>query len=201
MVFPTHFKCNRCLKGNFRSQSSVLKHQNQPRSLCYQRYEKQKASLDIQRKSQHGSSTQPDSSTQFSTMTVNLDMSVDCLPQTDDNSNGSNQGEESVVPIDPWKESSRNSKLHFIEEYDGAGQIFGTGPTFMDKFNQDQYAAYRKENLYYPFASREEWEYSFFLVRSNMSLALVDELLKLRMVCFLYLFSHFYTYNWIDKVP
>lgn len=220
MTFPTHFKCNRCLKGNFRSRSSVLKHQQQPRSLCRQRYENRKAFLDIQHKSQctsdsvlqntfpssslsisPGSSTQPDSLMQFSTTMVDSNMSVDCLPPIDNNSNQVDEPmDTNLYPNDPWKNLSQNSSPHFIEEYDGAGQIFGTGPTFMDKFNQDKYSAYRKENLYYPFASRDEWEYSFFLVRSNMSLASVDELLKLQMVRLLYPFSCFYTYNWIDKI-
>ncbi|KAH7917077.1 hypothetical protein BV22DRAFT_990221, partial [Leucogyrophana mollusca] len=40
----------------------------------------------------------------------------------------------------------------------------------------------RKANLHYPFATKEEWKFSSFLLRSGMSMACIDELLALDLV-------------------
>lgn len=70
----------------------------------------------------------------------------------------------------------------FVEEYEGAAREYGTGTTFMDEFNCDQYAEERIINLYYPFASRDEWEFAAFLLRSDLSMASIDSLLSLNLV-------------------
>ncbi|KAG0697850.1 hypothetical protein DFH29DRAFT_1003402 [Suillus ampliporus] len=43
---------------------------------------------------------------------------------------------------------------------------------------------YRKDNLFYPFASKEEWEVADYLLCSSLSMAAIDEFLKLRMLSF-----------------
>lgn len=84
---------------------------------------------------------------------------------------------------DPWLTySSIKQRNYHIEEYAGAAKILGQGPTFMDKFDQDQYASKRKGNLYYPFASREEWQFAEFLLRSDLSMKTIDKFLKLDLV-------------------
>lgn len=70
----------------------------------------------------------------------------------------------------------------FIEEYEGAAKEYGTGTTYMDEFDRDQYAGERIKNLYYPFASRNEWELAAFLLRSGLSMASIDSLLSLNLV-------------------
>jgi hypothetical protein len=70
----------------------------------------------------------------------------------------------------------------FIEEYEGSAEVYGTGTTFMEEFDHDQYAGERVENLYYPFASRDEWELAAFLLRSDLSMASIDMLLSLNLV-------------------
>jgi Plavaka transposase len=70
----------------------------------------------------------------------------------------------------------------FIEEYKGAAKEFGTGTTFMDKFDHDQFAGEHIKNLYYPFTSRNEWEFVAFLLCSNLSMASIDSLLLLNLV-------------------
>jgi len=69
-----------------------------------------------------------------------------------------------------------------FEEYEGAAKEYGTGATFMDEFDRDQYAGERIENIYYPFASRNEWEFAAFLLRSDLSMASIDSLLSLNLV-------------------
>ena len=71
----------------------------------------------------------------------------------------------------------------FVEEYEGAAKEYGTGGTmFMREFDGDQYAGERVTNLYYPFASRDEWELAAFLLCSNLSMASIDLFLSLNLV-------------------
>jgi hypothetical protein len=69
--------------------------------------------------------------------------------------------------------------------YKGAAKTYGRGDTFLDKFHKDQYREERQSNLYYPFASADEWELASYLTRSNMTIADTDEFLNLRLVCFI----------------
>ncbi|KAG2123729.1 hypothetical protein DEU56DRAFT_701519, partial [Suillus clintonianus] len=56
------------------------------------------------------------------------------------------------------------------------------GLTFLDLFDANEYAEYRKENLFYPFTAKEEWEVGNFLLRSSLSMAVIDKFLKLLMI-------------------
>ncbi|KAG1847688.1 hypothetical protein DFJ58DRAFT_843132 [Suillus subalutaceus] len=69
------------------------------------------------------------------------------------------------------------------ERYEGAGMCYSEdGLTFLDVFDADEYAEYRKENLFYPFASKEEQEISDFLLCSPLSMAAIDVFLKLPLI-------------------
>ena len=82
-----------------------------------------------------------------------------------------------------------------MEHYPGAARILGHANTALDDFNADRYAQERIENLYYPWSSREEWQLARFLLQSSMSLAEIDEYLKLEIVSFLLLCGCFLTDN------
>jgi hypothetical protein len=69
------------------------------------------------------------------------------------------------------------------EYYKGAAKTYGRADTFMDIFRQDKYAKDREKNVYYPFASADEWELASYIIRSNMTVAATDDFLKLRLVC------------------
>lgn len=71
---------------------------------------------------------------------------------------------------------------YYTEVYPGAAQTYGKGPTFMDAFDGDRYAAMREDNLYYPWASQPEWELASFLLRSSLSMAAIDQFLSLKLV-------------------
>jgi hypothetical protein len=71
---------------------------------------------------------------------------------------------------------------HFVEEYAGAAKTYGQGSSFMDNFDADEYAEHRKANVYFPFASRDEWELASFLLRSSLSMSEVDTFLSLKLV-------------------
>ncbi|KAJ3925115.1 MAG: hypothetical protein NXY57DRAFT_856951, partial [Lentinula lateritia] len=60
-----------------------------------------------------------------------------------------------------------------------AGLSVGQGATFLDDFNDDRFAEERKTNLYYPFASRPEWETASFLLNSSLSMLEIDSYLQL----------------------
>jgi len=68
------------------------------------------------------------------------------------------------------------------EEFANAAREWGAGETFMGNFDLDDFAEQRKKNPYYPFASKEDWEMAAFLLRSGMSMALIDDFLKLQLV-------------------
>ncbi|KAJ7029583.1 hypothetical protein C8F04DRAFT_1116259 [Mycena alexandri] len=70
---------------------------------------------------------------------------------------------------------------------EGASRMFGEGKTFMVSFHEDKYSKERQCNVYYPFASAEEWEFASFLTRSNMSNESIDEMLKLQLTAKMHL--------------
>ena len=67
-------------------------------------------------------------------------------------------------------------------KFPSAGHIFGQGQSFMSNFHADKFAEYRAQNIYYPFASRGEWELGAFLTQANMSMKVIDEFLSLESV-------------------
>jgi hypothetical protein len=75
-----------------------------------------------------------------------------------------------------------NDRGQFVEEFRGAAKTFGAGSTFMNKFDMDQFAEERRTNLYFPFASKEEWDVAAFLLRSPLSMPDIDNLLSLKLV-------------------
>jgi hypothetical protein len=66
--------------------------------------------------------------------------------------------------------------------FPGAARIFTSGPTFMNKFDADQFNGYCTGNLYYLFASREEWALALWLLHSGLSMRAIDVFLKLSKV-------------------
>jgi len=69
------------------------------------------------------------------------------------------------------------------EDYLGAACTHGSGTSFMNNFDLDRFSDLRRTNLYYPFASRQDWQLAFFLLSSGMSMAHIDQFLHLELVC------------------
>jgi hypothetical protein len=67
-------------------------------------------------------------------------------------------------------------------DYAGAACGFGHGLSFMEKFDMHEHAGCRKENLYYPFASKPEWALASWLLHSNLSMAAIDDFFSLEIV-------------------
>ncbi|KAF9035863.1 hypothetical protein BJ165DRAFT_1355211, partial [Panaeolus papilionaceus] len=73
----------------------------------------------------------------------------------------------------------------FQENFPGASSTWNTthpGKTFMELFAEDPFTSARVNVPYYPFSTRDEWEVASFLLQSGMSMAKIDEFLKLKMI-------------------
>ena len=89
--------------------------------------------------------------------------------------------EDAFMDCDTMDDGAGSGR-HFVQEYDGAAITFGPGMTFMQQFECDEFAEECTQNLFYPFASRAEWELAAFLVRLDLSLAALDMFLSLHLV-------------------
>jgi hypothetical protein len=165
-----HF-CARCAKS-FTNESDLARHKNQPKSRC--RYDHENVMhfrprfvnlQSIANKHNH-SAMAPAEPEPLETEQFEGHMDVD-QPQVGDEAEG--EAEETTSPF-------------FTEIYHNVSEIFGHGDTFMDLFDKDPHSDKRKDNLYYPFASRQEWEVALYLLRSSLSMAELDKFLKLELV-------------------
>jgi Plavaka transposase len=167
-------RCTRCDR-KFRDRKSLLCHMNHPFGACYSHFQ-EIADLadDLQRYKDRPTQSEDENLNNMQPMDLGADsdMDVDASFTEHDNfesvaAGGSDWGMDGGV---------------FVEEYEGAAKEYGTGTTFMDEFDRDQYAGERINNLYYPFASRNEWELAAFLLRSDLSMASIDSFLSLNLV-------------------
>lgn len=71
-----------------------------------------------------------------------------------------------------------------IKKHPTSGSVYGCGETFMDQCDKDSFSEKRKGHLYYPFASRDEWELASYLLCSRLSMAAIDHFLKLNLVSY-----------------
>ena len=55
----------------------------------------------------------------------------------------------------------------------------------MDVFDADEYANQQKQNLYYPFALKQDWEMGLWLLRSGLSMAAIDQFLHLQLASYI----------------
>ncbi|KAI5992235.1 hypothetical protein EDD15DRAFT_2168646 [Pisolithus albus] len=57
--------------------------------------------------------------------------------------------------------------------------MYKGGSTFINKFDADEFGQQRSSNIYYPFASRGDWELGSWLLRSGLSMGAIDVFLSL----------------------
>ena len=86
------------------------------------------------------------------------------------------------MEIENQLEVDGGSHGHVKEVFEGSSKTYGKGTTFMAQFDYDRFANERTVNLYYPFASREEWELASSLLCSSLSMHAIDEFLSLDLV-------------------
>ena len=180
--------CNRCGK-RFASEASVRNHQKQLSSKCWTTYS---LLLDLQQPSVETNlnvGVQPSSSpslpssdyspSESTPPPLEADMespppTPSLLPEVDmeivDNIDDQPPQQQAVLP-----------SFH-TESFLESSKIFGNGETYLDLFDEDEYADARQTNLYYPFASQPEWELASFLLKSDLSRVAIDQFLKLQFV-------------------
>ncbi|KAJ7826831.1 hypothetical protein B0H13DRAFT_2241080 [Mycena leptocephala] len=158
--------CNKPCKSN----TALLQHLNQPRSRCHPSLHP--SVLGASRRVQNWGVKRPQvpANDDDSPMDVDTDYNVSLFVSPDEDS--------AMDYSDPATPSSTGPVKDY---YKGAAKTYGRGDTFLDKFHKDQYREERQSNLYYPFASADEWELASYLTRSNMTIADTDEFLNLRL--------------------
>lgn len=174
--------CPNC-KRDFESATAVLKHLNHPRSTCirwYDTFQELLVSRDpaadeykiaLEKALRQSSApltyqfpTRPD------TEVIDVEMST---PDDFTEASQAMDGPGGAV----YMPTNRSEKFpHAAEPEAGKGQMF------MEWHNADEFACHRKHNIYYPWASKSEWELASFLLRSSLSMTEIDEFLKLEMV-------------------
>ena len=168
-------RCARCGK-TFAREEDVLNHMNQPWSKCASwMHDLVKISdtvnlspLGNRNKSPHPHRISP------SGTPANDDFDMNIFETTD-------------VHPSPTSSTSTDTTQSCTEMFPGAGRTYGTGQTFMNIFDADQCAHYGTYNLYYPFASKDEWQLASWLLQSNLSMQAIDEFLHLDLVSLIYL--------------
>lgn len=72
---------------------------------------------------------------------------------------------------------------NYTEMYPGTGKAYGVGDTILEDIRKnDAFADERETNIYYPFASKDDWEAGSWLSRLNVPMGLANEFFQLRLV-------------------
>ncbi|KAI6161477.1 hypothetical protein EDD17DRAFT_1759243 [Pisolithus thermaeus] len=149
------------------SETNVLQHMNQPTGLCYTvGWYKDHALRTLYQPPQDlpDSSHHPDLD-----LHVQMDMDVDHYDSLHLPSDQWSQGfDDDMGDIGMEVEDISDMWQSFTSIHPGCGTSFPGGSTFMDSFWQDAHAKERRENLFYPFASSEEWQFSSWCMRSGL---------------------------------
>jgi len=174
-------RCPRCSKQH-KSQTRLLQHMNHPASQCND-FLNELVKIPDTTLSRHFEEP--------NLRAVQEDVSME--DYGDDMASPPGLGE--IPPSTEWSsESVRISESKYcVEAHPSASQVYGRGHTFLDVFDADPCAEKRKDNLYYPFASRQEWEIASFLLRSSLSMSAVDEFLSLNLVSSLLYYVYYAT--------
>jgi hypothetical protein len=97
--------------------------------------------------------------------------------------------EEALDQFDPASNMRRIPSSNTIDQcqdfYPEAARVYGEGHTFMDVFDADKFADKRKENLHYPFASKQDWEMGSWLLQSGLSMTAIDQFLHLQLASYI----------------
>lgn len=83
---------------------------------------------------------------------------------------------------DLFPSSTEDCLGRVVDMHPHPSSIFDLGETFLTRFELDPYSTHRRNNLYYPFASLDDWKMADFLIASRLSMQRIDKFLSLPMV-------------------
>ena len=186
--------CPRCGK-KFPSETNVLQHMNQPNGRCYIAdiitagnstegvHNREDFDVpDIYRSDNDIDMTDiPPASPEYDEPHPFSDFDVPPAPANRDAPPTPANRDAPPTPSH-YREGHPDYPGRFVEVYEGCTAAFPGGETFMGRFRSDRYAEQRRENIYFPFVSRKEWEFASWLLRSSLSMAAIDSLLSLEIV-------------------
>ncbi|KAF8417606.1 hypothetical protein L210DRAFT_3615989 [Boletus edulis BED1] len=170
--------CPKCLK-NFPTDRAVTFHRAQPRSACNAldwntelvSAAPQAAEEQVEHEKE-GNDVSPSSPYEFHS-DFGPDLGWDGAPYHDPAEDRRSASPPLPAPVDPFG--------RVVDTFPGASVTFELGETFLFRFDSDPYAVYRKTNLYYPFASLDEWKMASFLsTSSQLSMSAIDRFLSLQ---------------------
>ena len=164
-------RCPRCGK-KFCLETNVLQHMNQPLSLCCALYHEHAPPLHHLSQSSRSHFTETHGAAEMQEPDF-FDEDSRWTPSGHQDDNYGDSGAFGTTAGPSGK---------FTEYYEGCTEVFPGRKTFMDIFEMDQYAEERKVNLYFPFASCEEWQFASWILRLRLSLTAIDSLLSLDLV-------------------
>jgi len=156
-----NISCPRCTK-KISSMTNVLQHMHQPSGSCYH------ASLANEMDLIHGEDIEVPSAAHSQGDNEDIDM---------DDFTGYRKPDFD----DPHRSQDPDPGI-YVKTYKGCMEVFPGGEMFMDQFRCDQYAEQCQENIYFLWASRQEWAFASWLLRSCLSMAAIDCVLSLEIV-------------------
>ncbi|KAJ6468957.1 hypothetical protein DFH09DRAFT_1254079 [Mycena vulgaris] len=166
--------CPFCSK-TFPTRSNLSNHLNQPNGRCHHAFHVRKFTRKL-RRTRRASPPEDESWSMDDDKAMDIDDDFEATAMDVDVPSPDSEG-VSVSETDSVGNTGKTCREDFL----GAAKTSGGGKSFLDKFHDDQHADKRAENLYYPFATVEEWELVSWLTRANLSIAATNEFLRLRL--------------------
>ena len=184
--------CPRCGK-RFGNETRVLQHMNQPSSACsaflndisHPSLPLSSQVIQLPRPPSHTRETHQVTSPEVASGTQ---IGFDDLPYDDWPMDVPNDmpddAQESDLQHTPGSNTPSPGNIKY---FPGASQSYPGRKTFMDQFFSDKHGELHKDNLFYPFASQEDWQMASWLLRSRLSMAAIDSFLSLDLVSYILL--------------
>ena len=159
----------------------VLQYMNQLMDLCYTA-----SWLEDQQSSLHQVHHEPSSGHSSSHDTLDPHWRLDLQWDLDVNYHVPLSPQPYNEPVDLRMDKDLNLNAQasqmFTKTFDGCSKAFPGGSIFMDKFWQDKYAKKWQENLYFPFTSHDEWQFTSWCIHSELSISTINGLLSLNTI-------------------
>jgi len=154
-------RCPSCGKGGFATHDTISRHMSQLRSGCSTWFNNLVRIHEDLGRDDNG---------------PNYLRAVDLQPENIDKYNVRGNNDEEM------HDGTQEDDSEPIEYFLGAAKAFSGGPTFLNKFEVDQFNECRSSNIYYPFASRGEWQMGSWLLHSGLSMSAINAFLSLDLV-------------------